>query len=68
MLCLILMNCYIFVNESDDPSISDVRKQVRCNICQEIVNHSDVEVVDCIPFDPQNLMKMNPVPMMTERN
>ncbi len=51
----ILMNCSIFVKESDDLSISDVRKQVHCNVCQEQVDHSDVEVVDQIPDDPQEI-------------
>ncbi len=48
------MNCYIFAKESHDPSISDVRKQFHCYICQEILDHSDVEVVDCIPNNPQD--------------
>ncbi len=50
------MNCYIFVKESNDPSISDVRKQVCCNVCQEQVDHSDVEVVDQIPDNPQEIV------------
>ncbi len=32
----------------------DVRKQVSRNIRQEAVYHSDVELVDCIPDDPQD--------------
>ncbi len=48
------MNCNIFVKESNDPSISDVRKQVCCNLHQEVVDHSDVEVVDHIPDNPQD--------------
>ncbi len=48
------MNCYIFVEESNDPSISDVRKQVRCDVCQELVDHSDVKVVDQITDYPQD--------------
>ncbi len=48
------MNCYIFVKESDDPSISDVRKQVCCDVCQEQVHHSDVEVEDQISDNPED--------------
>ncbi len=48
------MTCYIFVKESDDHSISDVSKQVCCSVCQELVNHSDVEVVDQIPDNPED--------------
>ncbi len=48
------MICYIFFEKSYDPSISDVRKQVCCNVCKEVVNHSDVEVVDRIPDNPQD--------------
>ncbi len=29
-------------------------KQVCCNVCKEVVHHSDVEVVNCIPEDPQD--------------
>ncbi len=42
------------VKESNDPYISDVRKQVHCNVCQELVDHSDVEVVDQIPDKNQD--------------
>ena len=48
------MICYLFFKESDDPSISDVRKQVCCNVCKEVVHHNDVEVVDRIEDDPQD--------------
>ncbi len=48
------MICYLFFKESDDPSISDARKQVRCNVCKEVVHHSDVKVVNCIPDNPQD--------------
>ncbi len=47
------MICYLFFKESDDPSISDVRKQVCHKVCKEVVHHSDVEVVDRIPDYPQ---------------
>ncbi len=46
------MICFLFFKESNDPSISNVRKQVCCNVCKEVVHHSDVEVVDSIPDDP----------------
>ena len=46
--------CYLFFKESDDPSISDVRNQVCRNVCKEVVHHSDVEIVDHIPDDPQD--------------
>ncbi len=48
------MNCFIFVEEFNDPSISDVRKQVRCDVCQELVDYSDVEVVHQISDYPQD--------------
>ncbi len=48
------MNCHIFVKESNDPSISNVRKQVCHNVCQELVDHSDVEVADQIPDNPED--------------
>ncbi len=48
------MNCYIFFKESYYRSIFDVRKQVCCNICLEIVDHRNVEVVDRIPDYPQD--------------
>ncbi len=48
------MNCYIFVEESVYLSISDVRKQACCDVCQELVDHGDVEVVDQIPDYPQD--------------
>ncbi len=35
-------------------SISDVRKQVCCNVCQELFDHSDVEVVNQNPDYPQD--------------
>ncbi len=35
----------------------DVRKQVRRNICKEVVYHSDVELVDRIPDNPQDYDK-----------
>ncbi len=42
------------MNKSDDLSISDVRKQVCCNLCQELVDCCDVEVVDQIPDKNQD--------------
>ncbi len=48
------MNCNIFVEESNDLSISDVRKQICFDVCQKLVDHSDVEVVDRIPDHPQD--------------
>ncbi len=48
------MICYLFFKESEDPSFSDVRKQVHHNICKEVVYHSDVEVVNFFPDDPQD--------------
>ncbi len=42
------------VNKSDDLSISDVRKQVCHNICQELVDHNDLEVVHQIPDKNQD--------------
>ncbi len=48
------MICYLFFKESDDQSIPDVRKQVCCNVCKEVVHHSDVEVVNRIPDDSQD--------------
>lgn len=51
---VILMSCCLFFTESNDPSISEVRKQVHRNICKNVINHSDVEVVDHIPNNPQD--------------
>ncbi len=48
------MICSLSFKESNDPSISDVRKQVCCNVCKEVVHHSDVEVVNHIPDNPQD--------------
>ncbi len=48
------MICSLSFKESDDPSISDVRKQVCCKVCKEVVHHSDIEVVDRIPDNPQD--------------
>ncbi len=42
------------MEESNDPSVSDVRKQVCHNVCQELVDHSDGEVVGQIPYYPQD--------------
>lgn len=43
-----LMRHYIFVQEFDDPSISDIRKQVRRDVCQELVDHSDVDTLGSV--------------------
>ena len=51
---LILMSGFLFFTESNDPSISKVRKQVLRNVRKNVINHSDVEVVDHIPDDPQD--------------
>ncbi len=48
------MSHHLFFTESNDLSISNVMKQVCCNVCKEVVHHSDVEVVNCIPEDPQD--------------
>ncbi len=44
---------YLFFKDSDDLSITYVRKQVGCNVYEEVVHHSDVDVVDHIPDNPQ---------------
>ncbi len=48
------MICSLSFQESNDPSILDVRKQVCCNIREEVVYHSDVELVNRIPDNPQD--------------
>ncbi len=48
------MICYIFVKECNDLSISDVKKRVHHSVYQELINHSDVEVVDQIPDNPED--------------
>ncbi len=48
------MICSLSFKESNDLSISNVSKQVCCNICQEVVHHSDIEVVNRIPDNPQD--------------
>lgn len=53
-LCLWTQSNFFLFKESDDPSISDIRKQVHRENRQELINHSDVELVDQVPDDPED--------------
>ncbi len=53
-ISLLIRSIIFLVKETDDPSLSDVRKQVCGKVCQELVDHSDVEVVNQIPNYPQD--------------